>query len=70
MKGQTAQSRKNRHHLKPKSRGGDKRPSNMLLIKVKRHDAWHALWGNRTLEEVIALLIRLKSLKESQRFNY
>jgi hypothetical protein len=74
MKGQTSQNKKrrkmNRHHLTPKSRGGDRRSSNMLLIEVKRHDAWHYLWGNRTLDEVILLLQRLKQLKEAERFRY
>jgi hypothetical protein len=67
MKGQTAQNRKNRHHLRPKSRGGQKIQSNLLLIDMERHCAWHKLWGNRTLEEVIALLQRLKSIKDNQK---
>ncbi len=60
--------KKNRHHLKPKSRGGQNIPSNILNIEMKRHNAWHILWGNRTLDEVIALLQRLKQIKESIRF--
>ena len=74
MTGQTSQNRKgrkmNKHHLRPKSVGGDRRPSNMLLIDIKRHCAWHTLWSNRTLDEVILLLQRLKQLKEAQRFRY
>lgn len=61
--------KRNRHHLKPKSRGGDKTQDNLLLIDIERHLAWHNLWGNRTLDEVIALLIRVKRAKESQRFD-
>ena len=72
MKGRTNQNRKNRkrnrHHLTPKSRGGEKTDSNLLLIDMERHNAWHKLWGNRTLDEVIELLIRVKHAKESKRF--
>ena len=60
----------NRHHLKPKSRGGQSTESNLLIIEIKRHNAWHTLWGNRTLDEVIALLQRLRTMKKSQRFRY
>jgi hypothetical protein len=48
---------RNRHHLVPKRRGGSKHKSNMLLIDVIIHRYWHKLFGLRTLEEVIALLI-------------
>jgi hypothetical protein len=58
----------NRHHLRPKKRGGQKIGSNLILIDIKRHNAWHVLWGNRTLGEVIALLERLQHIKETQRF--
>lgn len=58
----------NKHHLRPRSRGGQAIESNLLWIDIERHRAWHVLWGNRTLDEVIALLTRLKSVKENQRF--
>jgi hypothetical protein len=54
------------HHLIPKSRNGEYTPSNLLLMQVERHKIWHKLFGNRTLSEVINLLIRLKKLKEVQ----
>ena len=91
----------NRHHLTPRSRGGQTLPSNILRIKIVRHCAWHQLWQNRTLKEiikllliirqedrfrtspqwivmwgnknisqVIALLERVKHIKESKRFKY
>ena len=71
MKGQLKRNKhkRNKHHLIPKSRGGEKTQSNILLIDVERHNAWHRLWGNRTLDEVIALLIRVKHAKEHQRFS-
>lgn len=61
--------RRNKHHLIPKCRGGEKILSNLLLIDIERHNAWHALWGTRTLDEVIELLLRVKHAKESQRFS-
>jgi len=69
MKGKTSQNRKarNRHHLKPKSRGGQKVESNLLLIDMERHNAWHKLWGNRTLDEVIELLLRVRQAKKSKK---
>ncbi len=74
MKGKLNRNRKKRrasqHHLKPKSRGGQNIESNLLIIEIKRHNAWHVLWENRTLDEVIALLQRLKRMKKSQRFRY
>ena len=55
-----------KHHLTPEQRGGKKIPSNLLNMDAYRHDAWHLLFGNRTLLEVINLLIRLKRAKKTQ----
>lgn len=55
--------RRNRHHLTPKSRGGEGYRYNLLLIGMDRHEAWHRLWGNRTLAEVISLLKRVERAK-------
>jgi len=52
-----------RHHLTPKSRGGDHSPENLLLLKIDRHFYWHKLFGRRTLEEVIQLLLRVHRVK-------
>ena len=54
---------RNRHHLVPKSRNGGNSPDNLLWIDIERHEYWHKVFGNRTLEEVIRLLIKLKELK-------
>lgn len=60
----------NRHHLTPRSRfrkgtSGDVKNTkqNLLTIKIDRHNYWHRIFGNRTLEEVIQLLHRLKRMK-------
>ena len=52
------------HHIKaPCSRGGEKIKSNLLLIDVYRHDAWHLLFCNQTLKEIITLLQKYPDLK-------
>lgn len=56
----------NRHHLVPKTRmeqGCKPLPDNILWMYVERHEAWHLLFGTRTLSEVIDLLIRLEKIK-------
>jgi hypothetical protein len=55
--------RRNRHHLFPKNRGGDDTPDNLLLLKTYRHYFWHKLFGRRSLEEVILLLVRIHRAK-------
>jgi hypothetical protein len=54
---------RNKHHLTPKKRGGDNEPENILLLGVFQHMAWHILFGQKTLEEVIRLLQRVHSAK-------
>lgn len=57
---------RNYHHLTPRSRGGDYTTKNLLLIDRDRHSVWHRLFGNKTLEEVIELLIRLSRMKRRE----
>lgn len=52
-----------RHHLRPVSRKGSDSDSNLLRLWRDRHDAWHKLFGNRTLDEIIAVLERIKHAK-------
>ena len=58
---------RNRHHLKPKCRGGKDQDWNLLLIKLERHNLWHKIFGVQTLEETINLLVRLQRMKNGQR---
>ncbi|NTU69308.1 hypothetical protein HGB13_00545 [bacterium] len=53
------------HHLTPKSRGGKTTFENMFRLNAYRHDSYHLLFGNKTLEEVIALLQRIKKIKDA-----
>lgn len=57
------------HHLRPSSRGGASVDSNLILLDAYRHDAWHLLFKNLTLDEIIELLIRVKRAKEQKRFD-
>jgi len=59
---------KNRHHLRPRSRGGDSLESNLLVMDIERHNAWHFLFKNLTLNEIIELLERVRAMKSSRRF--
>lgn len=59
---------RNRHHLIPRSPGGDNALSNLLLIRIDRHVYWHKIFGTATLEEVLELLTRMKRMKERQRY--
>jgi hypothetical protein len=57
---------RNRHHLVPKSRGGSMSRRNLLYVDGNVHRRWHEVFGNRTLEEVIALLLRVQRAKAQQ----
>jgi len=57
----------NRHHLTPKNRKGSNKDWNIALFDIERHCYWHKVFGNRTLEEVIELLIRFKRFKDNQK---
>jgi hypothetical protein len=54
---------RNKHHIQTKARGGNSERENILLLKVERHEAWHYLFGQKNIEEIIALLIRVHRLK-------
>lgn len=58
---------RNRHHLIPKSRGGNMSCQNLLLIKIEKHKYWHKIFGLLTLDEVILLLQRLQRCKKLQK---
>lgn len=46
----------NYHHLKPRSQGGQSIDSNMLFIKIKKHNAIHRLFGNFTPKQIDTML--------------
>ena len=57
---------KTEHHLTPKERKGKKELSNLLSLDAYRHQAWHLLFGNKTLREIIELLERIEQIKQSK----
>lgn len=57
---------RNKHHIRPRSRGGNNSVSNLLLLDGNFHIQWHKLFGNRTIEEVIKLLKRIQRAKNKQ----
>lgn len=59
---------RNKHHLIPVCRGGPTEDWNLLLYRLERHDLYHKIFGVMTLEETITLLVRLKRMKDRQRF--
>lgn len=61
-----------RHHLIPKERvkkgthktdQSKKHHDAVLKLYRDKHDAWHFLWGNMTLDEIIKCLQRIKRIK-------
>jgi len=51
-RGKKATQGKNRHHLTPRSRGGSMADSNLLDIRIPRHNALHHRFGVMTIEEI------------------
>jgi len=47
-----------RHHIIPKSRGGAGDPYNITLVTEREHEYYHALFGNRTPDEIKTYLRR------------
>jgi hypothetical protein len=56
----------NRHHLINKCQGGTWDLHNILWIYINKHQVWHSLFKNLDLDQVIALLQRVKLAKENQ----
>ncbi len=50
--------KKNRHHRKPKSKGGGNNKRNIVQVPMDKHIAYHVLFGTMTPEEVGAELTR------------
>lgn len=47
----------NRHHVRPASRGGSNDPGNIIRKDVREHAAYHELFGNMTVEEIICCIL-------------
>ena len=54
---------RNKHHILPRSREGGNERENIVLLRIERHESWHLLFGDKTIEEVIGLLLRVHRIK-------
>lgn len=45
-----------RHHRLPKSKGGTDLPANISMVTATKHQAWHTLFDNKSVEEIVELL--------------
>ncbi len=50
--------KKNKHHIINRCKKGKTIPSNIIVLDVERHNAWHFLFHNLSFREVIELLER------------
>ena len=55
--------KKNKHHMKHKSRHEDSRDSNLLTIDIEKHNLLHKVFGTLTWREIILVMIRTAKLK-------
>lgn len=46
----------NYHHIKPKSIGGQSVGSNMLFLKMNKHNAIHRIFGNASPKQILKML--------------
>jgi len=46
-----------RHHINPRSVGGDFSPENIVRVNSKKHEAYHILFDNRRPDEIIERLV-------------
>jgi len=51
-----SENRLQRHHRKPRSRGGTDNPENISMVRAKWHSAYHLLFGAMLPDEVASLL--------------
>ena len=47
-----------RHHIIPRSRGGDNSLENISRVHTKKHQAYHTMFDNRTPDEIVENLVR------------
>jgi hypothetical protein len=55
-----------KHHIQNRCEGGSSEEWNILHIYRYKHDVFHLLFKNKNLDQCIALLMRVKRLKERQ----
>lgn len=60
--------RRNKHHIKSKSRGGTKQPKNLILLDENRHAAYHLIFSNKDFIEAARVLIRAYNIKKNTNY--
>ncbi len=56
-----------KHHIIPRSRGGNGNGDNILKITRRFHEAWHIVFGNMTPEEAIRFIEIIFSIEGKKR---
>ena len=46
-----------KHHIIPRSRGGENTPTNIAFVRRVKHISFHILFANKTPEEIIEYLV-------------
>jgi len=46
-----------KHHICPRSRGGNNDKNNIAMVPKHKHQAYHDLFGNKTPDEIITFLV-------------
>lgn len=46
----------NQHHRRPRSKGGDDSPENVIVVNYDKHKAWHLLFGTLHPEMIVTLI--------------
>lgn len=54
---QLAKPRTSKHHICPYSRCADNSEENTVYVSQELHDKYHALFGNRTPDEILDFLV-------------
>lgn len=55
------------HHIKNKCNGGMTTPKNLLTLWEEKHVAWHVLFRNMDLNQIIECLVRVRELQEHKK---
>ena len=61
-------NRRTKHHLVPRSKGGGDDPGNIMMMDEKLHHAWHVLFGNQTIGQIIRMLLGIYYAKGKTTF--
>lgn len=52
-------NQKTKHHRRPRSKGGSNADWNISIVPIKKHEAWHILFGNLEADEIVKEINKL-----------